>query len=61
MTMRLRTKIVFLACSALLVGALRESQVPAIAQTTGCTQTLSTGANLASAVSGSASGATICL
>lgn len=60
MTM-VRTKIIFLVCSVLLLGALGALQVSVAAQGSACTQTLTAGANLASAVSSAASGATICL
>ncbi|MGH9630305.1 MAG: hypothetical protein ACRD7E_18475, partial [Bryobacteraceae bacterium] len=52
--MPLRTKIAFLVCSAWFLGGPEAS----FAQ---CTQTLSVGANVASAVSSASNGATICL
>jgi hypothetical protein len=54
MTMRFHSKVIFFVCSGFLLGAAET----ALAQ---CDQTLSPGANVASAVSNAATGTTICL
>src|SRR3977135_2400618 len=60
MTMALRTKLISLVCSALIVGVLGSSRSSMSAQAT-CSQTLTAAADVAGAVSSAASGATICL
>jgi hypothetical protein len=55
MTIPLPTKIILLACSGFLLGAPQASFAQA------CTQTVSAGVNLASAISSAAAGTTICL
>jgi hypothetical protein len=55
MMMPLRTKMIFFAFSAFILGAPQAS----LAQT--CNQTLSVGANIAAAVASAANGSTICL
>src|SRR5438132_11328463 len=62
MTMPLRTKIIFLVCSLLLLGVLGASQASMGAQgAPTCTTTLSSGANVVTALTNVASGGTVCL
>jgi hypothetical protein len=61
MTMGLRTQLISLVCSVLIVGALGASRSSVSAQAPTCTQTLSAGADVAAVVSSAAAGATICL
>lgn len=58
-TLMIRVNRVRLTCSAVLLAALAFSSSPALAQA--CTQTLTAGANVGSAVSNAAPGTTICL